>query len=176
MALPEEPNEAPVLAGRTRAALEREKTLVLRSIKELEFDRAMGKVADKDFQEMGARLRARAARLIRQLDAGSNYREEISKEIDRRIGTDAPGVPTPVGEGKARPGAGTPMVAAAAGRTVSDPASQGRPSPALDAVDGSDSTAAADTAPPVKCPHCGTENDSDSQFCKRCGASLEPTE
>ena len=76
---------AQVLGGRTRAALEREKTLVLRSIKELEFDRAMGKVSDKDFAEMSARLRARAARLIRQLDAGSTYREEIEKEISRRV-------------------------------------------------------------------------------------------
>ena len=50
-----------MLGGRTRAALEREKTLSLRSIKELEFDRAMGKVSEKDFAEMGARLRARAA-------------------------------------------------------------------------------------------------------------------
>src|ERR1051325_11446180 len=32
----------PVVAGRARAAIDREKTLVLRSIKELEFDHAMG--------------------------------------------------------------------------------------------------------------------------------------
>jgi hypothetical protein len=74
-----------MLGGRTRAALEREKTLVLRSIKELEFDRAMGKVSEKDFVEMGARLRMRAAGLIRQLDAGAVYREEIEKEIARRV-------------------------------------------------------------------------------------------
>jgi hypothetical protein len=75
-----------ILGGRTRAALEREKTLVLRSIKELEFDRAMGKVSDKDFAEMGARLRIRAAGLIRQLDAGAVYREEIEKEVSKRAG------------------------------------------------------------------------------------------
>ena len=61
---------------RARAALEREKTLVLRSIKELEFDRAMGKVSAKDFDEMAGRLRARAMTLMKQLDAGgSGYRE-----------------------------------------------------------------------------------------------------
>jgi len=75
-----------VLGGRTRAALEREKTLVLRSIKDLEFDRAMGKLSDKDFSEMGARLRARAAGLMRQLDAGAGYRGQIEQEIERRIG------------------------------------------------------------------------------------------
>lgn len=76
----------PVLGGRTRAALEREKALALRAIKELEFDRAMGKVSDADFAEMSARLRARAARLLRQLDAGVVYREEIERELARRVG------------------------------------------------------------------------------------------
>ena len=74
-----------MLGDRTRAALEREKTLVLRSIKELEFDRGMGKVSEKDFAEMSARLRARAARLMRQLDAGSLYREQIEKEVAKRL-------------------------------------------------------------------------------------------
>ena len=84
------PADAPeVLGDRARAALEREKTLVLRSIKELEFDRGMGKVSEKDFAEMSARLRARAARLMRQLDAGSIYREQIEKEVERRIATTA---------------------------------------------------------------------------------------
>jgi hypothetical protein len=77
---------APVVSSRTRAALEREKGLALRAIKELEFDRAMGKVSEKDFIEMSGRLRARAARIIRQLDAGGSYRERIEKEIARRIG------------------------------------------------------------------------------------------
>jgi len=75
-----------LLGGRTRAALDREKTLVLRSIKELEFDRAMGKVSEKDFSDMSGRLRSRAARLMRQLDAGAGYRGEIEKEITKRIG------------------------------------------------------------------------------------------
>jgi hypothetical protein len=57
------------LAEREREALEREKALTLRSIKELEFDRAMGKVSEDDVQEIGARLRARAMSLIEQLEA-----------------------------------------------------------------------------------------------------------
>ena len=54
-----------------RASLEREKTLELRSIKELEFDRAMGKIAQADFDEMTARLRARALVLMEQLERGA---------------------------------------------------------------------------------------------------------
>jgi hypothetical protein len=73
------------VGGRTRAALEREKALVLRSIKELEFDRSMRKVSEADYDEMLARLRARAARLIQQLDAGVTYREQIERELEQRV-------------------------------------------------------------------------------------------
>ena len=76
--------------GRTRIALEREKSLVLRSIKELEFDFAMGKIAKPDFDEMSARLRNRALGLMRQLDAGGGYRELIAKEVEQRLATNAP--------------------------------------------------------------------------------------
>jgi hypothetical protein len=75
-----------ILGGRTRAALEREKTLVLRSIKDLEFDRAMGKMSEGDFTEMATRLRVRAAGLLQQLDAGAGYREQIEKEVEKRVG------------------------------------------------------------------------------------------
>ena len=63
-----------MVGPRTKAALEREKLMALRAIKELEFDRAMGKLSDADWHEMTGRLRGRAARLMRQLDAGSGYR------------------------------------------------------------------------------------------------------
>jgi hypothetical protein len=79
-----------MVGGRTRAALEREKTLLLRAIKELEFDRAMGKVSEADCEEMTARLRSRAIRVIRQLDAGgAAYRELIEKELAARLGAGA---------------------------------------------------------------------------------------
>src|SRR5207244_2891786 len=79
---------APEMIGnRTRAALEREKNLLLRAIKELEFDYAMGKVSAADYEEMTSRLRSRAVRLITQLDsAESGYRELIERELASRLG------------------------------------------------------------------------------------------
>ena len=68
-----------------RAILEREKQLTLRAIKELEFDRAMGKVSPKDFEEMAGRLRARAMQLMKQLDAEAGYRELIERELTARL-------------------------------------------------------------------------------------------
>ena len=79
--------EPQIIGGRTRAAMEREKTLVLRAIKELEFDRAMSKVSDDDFQEMGGRLRARALVLMKQLEIETpGYREVIERELAQRLG------------------------------------------------------------------------------------------
>jgi zinc ribbon protein len=75
-----------LIGGRTRAALEREKTLALRSIKELEFDYAMKKIAKADYEEMNTRLRTRAIRLMRQLDASEGYRSEIESELAKRLG------------------------------------------------------------------------------------------
>lgn len=75
-----------MVGERTRAALEREKMLALRAIKELEFDRAMGKVSDDDFREMTVRLRARAVRIMKQLDAGAGYRAQIERDLAKRLG------------------------------------------------------------------------------------------
>lgn len=99
--LMETEEERPSAVGqRVRAGLEQEKALVLRTIKELEFDRAMGKLSDEDFKEMGGRLRTRAARLIRQLDAGVDYRSQIEADVAKRLGSDALGRPA----GKERAG------------------------------------------------------------------------
>lgn len=76
----------PVVGQRTRAALEQEKALALRTIKELEFDRAMGKISDDDFKEMSVRLRVRASRIIKQLDAGASYRTQIERDLSERLG------------------------------------------------------------------------------------------
>jgi hypothetical protein len=76
--------------GQARAVLEREKTLVLRAIKDLEFDRAMGKVAQSDFDEMSARLRSRAVGLLQQLDGVGAHRERIERELAERLSLQIP--------------------------------------------------------------------------------------
>jgi hypothetical protein len=78
------------LHDRLRADLEREKMLTLRSIKELEFDRAMGKVSVEDFDDMAGRLRARAIGLMKQLDReGSAYESIIERDMAARAAKSA---------------------------------------------------------------------------------------
>src|SRR5215212_1418503 len=99
-----------MVAGRTRAALERDKMLTLRAIKELEFDRAMGKIAEGDFDVMRDRLRARALRLITQLDGANAYREMIERDLAARVPAEpavAPKRSAPVAERPACADCGT---------------------------------------------------------------------
>jgi hypothetical protein len=159
---------ADIVGGRTRAALEREKMLLLRFIKDLEFDRRMGKVSEKDFAEMSARLRSRAARLIRQLDAGSLYREQIEREIVRRLA----GLSTRDSGLGARNSSGvqsTPVMPA--GSRGADPASR-IPDPESPPA-ASEVAAPVTRSGPAECSACSAQNDSDAKFCKNCGARLE---
>jgi hypothetical protein len=89
LVMPDEDRSAAIGQG-ARIAMEREKLLTLRTIKELEFDRAMGKLSEADWQEMSTRLRARAARLIRQLDSASGYRDQIERDLAKRLGPASP--------------------------------------------------------------------------------------
>lgn len=50
------------------AELREEKGRVLRAIKELEFDHAMGKLSDEDFKTIGDRYRLRAIEVLRALE------------------------------------------------------------------------------------------------------------
>lgn len=80
-------DEAP-LTERGREVLEREKALVLRSIKELEFDRSMGKIGDADFSDLSGRLRARALVLMQDLERTSA--PPAPRRDETRPASDAP--------------------------------------------------------------------------------------
>jgi len=71
-------DERQVLRQSDRETLEREKLLTLRSIKELEFDRDMGKVNDADFQDMLGRLRSRAMSLMEELERAPTHPEPVA--------------------------------------------------------------------------------------------------
>ena len=138
-----------MIGHRTRVALEREKMLSLRSIKELEFDRAMGRLSDQDWKEMSGRLRVRAARLIRQLDAGVGYREQIERELAKRVADSAARLKPSRSEDQVKPSRSDDRERDAAG----DPRS-------------------ASLSGERVCAACETENDSDARFCKSCGRAL----
>jgi len=73
-------------AGR-RDDLEREKKLLLKAIKEVEFDRDTGKLDGGEAAEAIRRYRARAVEVLRELDEAPAKRYEglIEKELARRL-------------------------------------------------------------------------------------------
>ena len=124
---------AEALSERARAVLTREKALVLRALKDLEFDRSMGKVSQADFDEMAQRLRSRALSLMKQLDDdATGYKTIIERELTARL------------------------AGRAAGTVIPEPAG----------------TAPAQIAERPGTCACGTVNDTDAVFCKRCGSKL----
>jgi hypothetical protein len=142
-----------VMVGqRTRVALEREKLLTLRSIKELEFDRAMGRLSDEDWKEMSGRLRSRVARLMKQLDAGTGYREQIERDLDARL------------KGSRSDDKGS---------RSEDRSPRSEPSAAR-AADGESPSVgrSASLSGERLCASCDTANDPDARFCKACGQQL----
>jgi hypothetical protein len=77
--------EPPPATARRTDMLTREKALVLRSIKELEFDHATGKVSDADFKDMDNRLRTRALALMQDIERAS--RAPVADTRDVRVET-----------------------------------------------------------------------------------------
>jgi hypothetical protein len=86
--------DAPQAPVRLRE-LERDKQAVLKAIREIEHDYQMRKIAESDYREMVQRYRARAMRIIRELDAGDNFRVLIEDELKTRLAVmaEAPAAP-----------------------------------------------------------------------------------
>jgi hypothetical protein len=104
--------------------LTHEKQLVLKAIREIEHDYQMRKIDEGDYKELTARYRGRAMRLIREIDAGDDFRSLIEQELKTRLtAQEAAGISS------ARPGG-------------------------------------------ASCGACGTANDPDAKFCKKCGGAL----
>src|SRR3954471_12464783 len=69
-----------------RSAEEEQKRAVLRALKDLEYERSVGKISAEDYQEYSERYRAEAKRLIRDLDENlAEAREQVEREVERRL-------------------------------------------------------------------------------------------
>jgi len=161
--------ETEMLAGRTRAALEREKMLVLRSIKEVEFDRGMRKISDADYNEIVPRLRARAVGLIRQLEGGGAYRGLIERDLAALLSQS--------GAASARAASSSPPEVIIQPAPAPEPAPAGISCRGCSAINDKDASFCKVcgirlTREPGTCQACSTVNDKDARFCKSCGTKL----
>ncbi len=167
---------------------EEQKRSVLRALKDIEFERNVGKISEDDYKELVAKYRAEAKRLLQSLDekaAPGRERAEVLvlKKLRQAGLADAS---TSVDE----------TDATNPDETNSDEVIADKPASDEPAPDGAVAAVAMilATKPPVKkkkskkkaqpafepdeaaevraCSKCGTSNDADARFCKKCGAPM----
>jgi hypothetical protein len=142
--------EAMALGAPTAA--EEQKRAVLQALKDLEFEKSVGKIADADYEELVRRYRAEAKRLLRAVDEDlAPMRERANAYLAEQLGGEAPK------RGKAGKKSGTRAVEGA--DTKADAKSDDAPQKLAKAAAHA-------------CPSCQTANDSDAAFCKKCGTKL----
>jgi hypothetical protein len=126
-------------------ATEAQKRAVLQAIKDLDYERSIGKVDDGDYKELMGRYRAEAKKLLRAMD------DDLEPARARAVRYLAKAL-----EGRApiKPKEEAPSDAAA-----------------LEAADAP-AAKAKTAAPRSSCPACSTDNEPDALFCKRCGAKM----
>ncbi|MES1175470.1 MAG: zinc ribbon domain-containing protein [Myxococcales bacterium] len=127
-----------------RSAEEEQKRAVLRALKDLEYERSVGKISEEDYHEYAARYRAEAKRLIQNLNEHlAAQRQQVERELERRLAkTDAKSSAVESADASAEPAETEPEMAEKS-------SNKGLP-----------------------CPSCQVQNELDARFCKACGKSL----
>ena len=162
---------------------EEQKRAVLRALKDIEFERNVGKISEEDYQQLAAKYRAEAKRLLQAIDErsaeGRKRAEVLVQKKLRQVG----------------------LVEGAASKPVEEEADATNATAASDKPSDEvlkESAVAAvsmilATKPPTKkkkkakkkpafeaeesvvtgsCPKCSTVNDKDAVFCKKCGTRV----
>jgi hypothetical protein len=134
----------------TRTAEEEQKRAVLRALKDLEYERSVGKIGEDDYHEYAARYRTEAKRLIQVLDENlAEGRKQVELELARRLA----------------------KVAGAS--TENGVSAETSASEALDDVQETPEKTEETKAPATReCSECQATNELDARFCKACGKPL----
>ena len=148
-----------------RTAEEEQKRAVLRALKDLEYERSVGKISEEDYVEYSTRYRAEAKRLIQSLDENlSEGRKQVERELERRLAKNTATVePAAANTPDAAPEPSSP--------STTDDAEV--PRIAVESAIKEPSVTATDTR---ECAACRTKNELDARFCKACGKSMSEAE
>ena len=143
-------------AGREAAEAERlehERALAMQGLRELEFDREMGKLSDSDYESLRVTLEGRALSAMQSIEA-------LQRIIEEQRRAAAPAV-------AAAPGA-KPALHIEPARRVEPPRLAQFP------AFGTVRTAAAAPRNLRFCPQCGSRTVADARYCAECGLALRP--
>jgi len=122
------------------------KRSALRALKELEFERSLGRISEEDFQGLSTQYRTEARAAMQALDDDlGTWRSEAAALLER--------------------------AEAAPETTATETAPETTPEAAPKTVAAE---TAATEAVTRACPKCSTVNDTDAVFCKKCGTRMVP--
>jgi ribosomal protein L40E len=146
------------------AELDARKRAALRALKDLEFERSIHRLSDEDYAALSEKYRAEARAAMEAMDRGLGAYLARAEELFARaarcevVGEDP--------EAEARPRKNR-RKAQGASATATD---AGVEAAVREAV--TESAADESTAARRVCAACGTANDADAVFCKKCGARV----
>jgi hypothetical protein len=145
---------------------EERKRSVLRALKDLEFERSVGKINEQDYAELSARYRADAKALLQAIEEENAPRRA---EAEARLAARLSGETREALRGRKKKRTKTaPATPSALSARASQPDVDSE-MPAAVVETGPSARVSADA---LGCPQCSTKNDVDARFCKRCGAIL----
>jgi hypothetical protein len=164
-------------AGPTIDELTIRRDAIYAALKDAEFDRETGKLAEDDYQMVRARYMAEAAQVLRQLDSLAPEAEAaLDAEIERAVaelrardkgGSSPDGYSVELAEAVETEIASLIKRTEAADRRALACLDCGQPYQPGDVFCAACGASLADT-----CPQCGAPHQPDDYFCARCGAAL----
>jgi ribosomal protein L40E len=164
-------------------AEEEQKRAVLRALKDLEFERNVGKISEEDYAELVAKYRAEAKRLLRILEEdAAPRREQIEALVLTRLAEEGlVEVTDEASTGGYRDAAKSDKRDKESKREKSAPPKKAK-APKKERIGIGAPSESDEEEPrplvkgklfdmdaPLVCSSCGTQNDADAVFCKKCG-------
>lgn len=149
-------------------------TMLLRQLKDLDAEHALGRTEDADYKDMVARVRAELKAVLRQQDARiAPFETDAEALLARARASKKPRRAVAAASDAAA--ATEPTESSATDDATSDEG-EGEDVATSGAGPASERESASDAASDAKaeraCPSCKTPNDTDAVFCKKCGTRL----
>ncbi len=137
-----------------------QKQALLRALKDLDFERSMGKISEEDYVELRDRYRSRAKAVLQTLDRELEpVRAEAEKLAETYLRSKGIEPASPTSKPQAR--------------ESDEPAAAPEPARSSLLAPTSDRPKGEPAEPTRKCPSCSALNDLDAAFCKKCGSRME---
>ena len=141
---------------------EHERALAVQALRELEFDREMGKLSDADYESMHHALEDRA---LTAMAAIENIRAQNEKPRKTSV--------TPLTQAPRRPSLAPPRRIDPV-PTLKLNTEPPRPPQPAQSIAASSAPTLPSSRKPSFCPECGMRVAADSKFCAQCGIAIRP--